>query len=82
MNLEKFSSASQDELITWASEQADSFADGELDLADETSAPSEELIYALSVYKLLAEQNLRMKNTNFLDFATKAEAELRRRNKS
>ena len=53
MNLETFASASQNELVGWASDLADNFADGELIITDEAGISNEELIYVLAVYKLL-----------------------------
>jgi hypothetical protein len=79
MNLETFASASQNELVGWASDLADTFADGELEIKDEASISNEELIYALAVYKLLDNKNLFVKNSAFFHFAREAEAELRRR---
>ena len=63
MNLETFASASQDELVAWASDLAETFADGELVITDESVISNEELIYALAVYKLLDNKNLFVKNS-------------------
>jgi len=79
MNLETFASASQNELVGWASDMADNFADGELIITDEASISNEELIYVLAVYKLLDTKNLFVKNSSFSTFASASEAELRRR---
>ena len=79
MNLETFASASQNELVGWASDLADNFADGELIITDEAGISNEELIYVLAVYKLLDTKNLFVKNSAFFNFAREAEAELRRR---
>jgi hypothetical protein len=79
MNLETFASASQNELVGWASDLADSFADGELEIKDEASISNEELIYVLAVYKLLDNKNLFVRNSSFFRFSREAEVELRRR---
>lgn len=79
MNLETFSSASQDELIDWATELAVAVVNGDKVISDEASVTNDDLIFALSVYKLLDEQNLAIKDKSYKVFAPQAEAELRRR---
>ena len=82
MNLEQFSSLSQDELIDWANDKASAVVGGELSISDEASVTSDDLIFALAIYKMLAEKNLAIKSADYKTFIVQAEAELRRRNEA
>jgi hypothetical protein len=79
MDTKTFASSSQEELIGWAVELASSVADGELKLDDEKQVTTDDLIFALSIYKLLADKNLVVKDIDYQAFTVDAENELRRR---
>lgn len=79
MNIETFASASQDELIDWATELAYNVISRNADITDEASVTQNDLIFALAVYKMLEKKNLFVKDDSYKVFAPLAEAELRRR---
>lgn len=79
MDIETFSTASQDELITWLAGLVSSVRTGDISLTDESAVTSDDLIFATALVHGLAKENLSVNIEGISDFMTSVDGELFRR---